>query len=74
MFLPLRQTASLEPDYSNCGNHRAIPMTDLYLKVVPRWNGIVSEMKHQDSEGDPYKWRGGHWRNLPLNIQHGQSI
>ena len=52
MFLPLLQTSSLEPDYSNCGHHRAIPTTDLYLKVVPRWNGIVSEMKHPDSQGD----------------------
>ena len=49
-------------------------MTNLYLKVVPRWHGIVSEMKHQVSKGDLCKWCGGHWRNTPLKTQHCQSI
>ena len=49
-------------------------MTNLYQKVVPRWHGIVSEMKHQVSKGDLCIWCGGHWRNTPLKTQHCQSI
>ena len=49
-------------------------MTSLYLKVVPRWHGIVSEMKHQVWKGDLCKWCVGHWRNTLLKTQHCQSI
>jgi len=35
------------PNLEEC---RTIPTTNLYLKVVPRWNGTVSDMKHQVSK------------------------
>ena len=65
---------NLESEYSNCEEYRAIPMTTLYLKVMPRWHGIVSEMKHQVSKSDLCIWCGGHWRNTPLKTHHCQSI
>ena len=51
-----------------------IPTANLYLKVVPRWNGIAFERKHQDSKGDLCIWCGDHWRNTPLKTQHGQGM
>ena len=65
---------NLERDNSSCEAFPATPTTNLYLQVVPRWNGIVSEMKHQVSKDDLCTWCGGHWKNIPLTTQHGQNI
>ena len=65
------QTRNLEPEYYSCEDYRPVPTTNLYLKVKRRWNGIVSEMKHQSPKGDPCIWCGGHWKNTsPKKKQH----
>ena len=62
------QTRDFQPEYSNCEEYRAIPMTNLHQKVVPRWHGILSEMKHQVSKGDLFftLWQA-HPQSLPAN-------
>ncbi len=71
MVLSQLQKASLELEYSSCEEYRATPTTNLSPKVVPRWNGIVSEMQHQVSKYDLFILCGGHGRNMPLKTQHG---
>ena len=68
------QIWNLEPEYSSREEHCAIPTTHLYLKVVPRWNGIISEIKHQVSKGDLCIWCHGHWTPHHWRDKHGQSI
>ena len=71
MVLSQVERSNLEAEYYRCAEYRAIPTTNLYRKMVPRWNGTVSEMQHQVSL---YTLCGGHWRNISLRTQHGQNM
>ena len=48
--------------------------TNLYMKVVPRWKGIVSEMNIKSRKGDLCIRCGSHWKSIPLKTQLGQNI
>ncbi len=74
MVLSQLQKSHLEPEYSRCEEYRATPTTNLYPKVVPRWNGIISEMQHYVSKYDVCILCGGDWRHIPLKTQHGQNM
>ena len=39
-FIAGARKSNLEPENSSCETYRANPTPDLYVKVVPRWNGI----------------------------------
>ena len=74
MVLSQLQMPNLEPEYSTGEECRAIPTTNLYLKAVPRQNGIVSEMKHQVSKGYLCKWCGGHWAKCEFHTKSSYSL
>ena len=52
MVLSQLQKSHFDPEYSRCDEYRATPTTNLYPKVVPRWNGVISEMQHHVSKND----------------------